>query len=71
MKSYTGSVFSLGKVMMVAGSTKQKVNARSLTESELNGVDDRISKIFCTWRFLERQVFKVKVNIIIKITQAQ
>ena len=64
MKSYTRSVFSFGKVMIVADSTKQKVNARSLTESELIGVDDRISEILWTWKMLERQGFKVKVNII-------
>ena len=31
MKSHTGSVFSLGKGMIVADSTKQKVNAINLT----------------------------------------
>ena len=34
--------------MIVADSTKQKVNARSSTESELIGVDDRISNILWT-----------------------
>ena len=33
MKSHTLSVFSLGKGMIVADSTKQKINARSLRES--------------------------------------
>ena len=33
MKSHTWSVFSLGKGMIVAYSTKQKVNAIILTES--------------------------------------
>ena len=35
-----------------------------LTESELIGIDYRISNILWTWRFLECQVFKVRVNII-------
>ena len=50
--------------MIVADSTKQKVNARILTESELIGVDDIISKILWNRRFLECQGFKVKANII-------
>ena len=64
MKIHTGSVFYLGKWMMVADSTKQKVNAKISTESELIGVGNRTSKIFWTRKFLECQGFKVKVNII-------
>ena len=40
MKIHTGSVFSLEKGMIVADSTKQKVNARILTDSELIIVND-------------------------------
>ena len=50
--------------MIVAYSTKHNVNARRLTESELIGVDNRISDILLTQIFLEFQEFKVKVNII-------
>ena len=50
--------------MIVADSTIQKFNARSSTESELIGVDDRISNILWTQQFLGCQVFKVKLNII-------
>jgi hypothetical protein len=64
MRSHTGSTFSLGKGMIVSDSTKQKVNSRSSTEAELIGVDDRISKILWTKRFIEYQGFKVKLNII-------
>ena len=64
MRSHTGSTFSLGKGMIVSDSTKQKVNSRSSTEAELIGVDDRISKILWTKRFIEKQGFHVKLNII-------
>jgi hypothetical protein len=64
MRSHTGSTFSLGKGMIVSDSTKQKVNSRSSTEAELIGVDDRISKILWTKRFIEHQGFHVKLNII-------
>jgi len=45
MKSHTASVFTLGKGAIISDSTKQKSNARSSTEAELNGIDDKISKI--------------------------
>ena len=45
LKSHTGACMTLGKGMLVCYSTKQKVNSRSLTEAELNGIDDKISKI--------------------------
>ena len=64
MKSNTWSVFSLGKGMTVAYFTEQKVNARSSTDSELVGFNNRIRKILWNQQFLECQGFKVKINII-------
>jgi len=40
------------------------VNTRSSTESELVGVDDLVSKVIWTKRFIEAQGFKVAMNII-------
>jgi hypothetical protein len=45
MKSHTGAVFTMGKGAIIGSSTKQKVNSRSSTESELIGVDDKIAKV--------------------------
>jgi hypothetical protein len=64
MKSHTGAVFTMGKGAIIGSSTKQKVNSRSSTESELIGVDNKITKILWTKRFLEWQEFMVKLNII-------
>ena len=64
MKSHTGSTFTLGKGAISPDSTKQKVNTRSSTESELVAVDDRISKILWCKRFIEKQGYKVKLNIL-------
>jgi hypothetical protein len=64
MKSNTGAVFTMGKGVIIGSSTKQKVNSRSSTESELIEVDDKIAKILWTKRFLEWQEFLVKLNII-------
>ena len=70
-KIHTGSVFYLGKGMIVEDYTKQKVNARIPTELELIGVDDRISKILWTRIFLECKGFKIKRILFIKITQVK
>jgi hypothetical protein len=64
MKSHTGAAFTMGKGAIMSSSTKQKVNSRSSTESELIGADDKIAKILWTKRFLEWQEFMVKLNII-------
>jgi hypothetical protein len=64
MKSYTGAMFTMGKGAIIGSSTKQKVNSRSSTESELIGVDDKISRVLWTKRFLDWQEFLVKLNII-------
>ena len=64
MRSHTGSTFSLGNGVVFADSTKQKVNVQSSTEAEMIGVDDRISKILWTKRFIENQGFKINLNII-------
>jgi hypothetical protein len=54
----------MGKGAIIGSSTKQKVNSRSSTKSELIGVDDKISRGLWTKRFLEWQEFVVKLNII-------
>ena len=64
MKSQTGSVFTMGKGAVASSSNKQKVNSRSSTESELVAMDDKMSKILWTKRFLEWQGFEVKANVV-------
>jgi hypothetical protein len=62
MGSHTGAVFTMGKGAIIGSSTKQKVNSRSSTESELIGVDGKIAKVLWMKRFLEWQDFAVKLN---------
>ena len=63
-KSHTGAVHTLGKGAISSISTKQKVNSRSSTEAELIGIDDVISKILWTKRFIEAQGFPLTSNIV-------
>jgi hypothetical protein len=64
MRSHTGAIMTLGKGAMSLDSTKQKVNARSLTKSEMIAVDNMISKVLWTKRFIEAQEHIVKANIV-------
>ena len=45
MRSHTGAIMTLGQGAIISDSTKQKVNARSSTESEMIAVDNTLSKI--------------------------
>jgi hypothetical protein len=64
MRSHTGAVMTLGKGAIISDSTKQKVNARSSTESEMIAADDMISKVLWTKRFIEAQGYNVRENIV-------
>ena len=57
-------MLTLGKGAVLSDSTKQKANARSSTEAELNGIDDKISKVLWVKKFVEAQGFDVLLNII-------
>ncbi len=63
-KGHTGAVSTLGGGAFAAISTKQKANARSSTEAELIGIDDVISMILWSKRFIEAQGFELITNVI-------
>ncbi len=54
----------MGTGFPIVSSTKQKLNTRSSTESELVGVDDMMSSILWTRYFLKEQGYKVCDNVI-------
>ena len=65
-KSHTGATMTLGGGSITSVSTKQKINTRSSTEAELVSIDDIISKVLWTKRFLEEQGYMVNQNIIMR-----
>jgi hypothetical protein len=69
-KSHTGATMSLGSGAITSISTKQKINTRSLTEAELVSIDDIISKVLWTKRFLEAQGYDVKHNVLLRDNQS-
>ncbi len=64
MRGHTGGGLTMGRGFPIITSTKQKLNTRSSTESELVGVDDMMPSILWTRQFLEKQGYNVKDNII-------
>ena len=64
MRGHTGGGLTLGRGFLIVTSTKQKLNTRSLTESELVGVDDMMPSILWTRYFLKAQGYGVSDNII-------
>ena len=64
-KIHTGAGFNIGKWIVTSIYTKQKVNTRSLTASELVGVDNVISKVIWTKLFTKAQDFIIE-NISIR-----
>ena len=64
MRGHTGGGLTMGTGFPISTSTKQKLNTRSSTESELVGVDDLMPSILWTRNFLEAQGYGVRENII-------
>lgn len=64
MRGHTGGGLSLGRGFPIMSSTKQKLNARSSTESEIIGVDDLMPAICWTRYFLEAQGYLIYDNIV-------
>ena len=48
---------------MASGSTKQRLNTRNSTESEIVAVEDFCQKILWTLRFMQCQGYKLKMKI--------
>ena len=69
-RSHTGAVMSLGNGIISSVSIKQKVNTRSSTEAELVAIDNVVSKIIWTKRFIENQGFQVETNIVYQDNQS-
>ncbi len=60
----------MGRGFPIVCSTKQKINTRSSTESELVGVDDMMSSILWTRYFLKAQGYNVRDNVVFQDNQS-
>ena len=70
MKGHTGSAVSFGRGFAFVTSTKQKLNTRSSTESEIVAMDNCMPAICWTRYFLESQGYGVYENILYQDNQS-
>ena len=64
MRSQTGGTMSLGKRAIISTSIKQKMNTKSLTETELIAADDMMPHILWKINFLNWQGYNAKDTVI-------
>ena len=64
MRGHSGGGLSLGRGFPITGSTKQKLNTRSSTESEIVGADDFMPAICWTRYFMQAQGYEVVDNVL-------
>jgi hypothetical protein len=62
-RGHTGGVLTLGSGAAYSTSKKQKINARSSTESELIAVDECMPQVLWTNYFLQEQGIRVKNTV--------
>ena len=69
MRGVTGGCMSMGVGMFHVRSSKQRVNTKSSTETELVGVSKYLPFNTCSAQFLEAQGYKVETNILFQDNQ--
>ena len=66
MKSHTGGAVTFGRGVIMPKSTKQKMNTKSTTESEVVGASDYLPDTIWLLRFLEDQGYKVDKCVLVQ-----
>ena len=69
MRGHTGGGLTMGHGFPLSSSTKQKLNTRSSTESEVVGVDDLMPAILWMRNFLQAKGYGVKECIVFQEQQ--
>ena len=69
MRGHTGGGLTMGTGFPITASTKQKLNTRSSTETEIVGVDDVMPMVLWTRLYLEGQDYGVTENIVFQDNQ--
>ena len=70
MRGQSGGCLTLGQGMPITGSTKQKLNTRSSTETELVAADDFMPILLWTNHFLEAQGYDTSGTILYQDNQS-
>jgi hypothetical protein len=64
MRGHSGGGLSLGRVFSIVSSTKQKLNTRSSTETDIVGAENFMPAICWTRYFMKAQGYGVKNNVL-------
>jgi hypothetical protein len=64
MRGISGGGLSLGRGFPRVSSTKQKLNTRSSTETDIVGADDFMTAIYWTCYFMKAQGYAAKDNVL-------
>ena len=64
MRGHSGGGLSMGRGFPILGSTKQKLNTRSSTETEVVGADDFMPAVCWTRYFMDAQGYPIKDNVL-------
>ena len=70
MRSHTGGGLTMGRGFPIVISTKQKLNTKSSTESEIVGVDDMMPIVVWSRYFLMSQGYGVTQNLLLHDNQS-
>ena len=70
IRGNSGGGLSLGRRFPIVSSTKQKLNTRSSTETELVGDDDFMPEIYWNRYFMKARGFRVLDNVFFRTTRA-
>jgi hypothetical protein len=70
MRGHSGYAISLGRGTILAGSTKQKINTRSSTESELVAVSDALCNVLFVDNLLRGQHLIVAPIVLLQDNQS-
>ena len=70
MLGHTGGELTMGRGFPISVSTKQKLNTKSSTESELVGIDDMMPIVLWTRYFLLSQGYGVIENLLLQANKS-
>ena len=70
MRGHTGGGLTRGRGFPINNYTKQKINTRSSTESEIVEVDDCLPAVCLSRYFLEAQGYAINANIVFQDNQS-
>jgi hypothetical protein len=70
MHGHTGGMASLGKGALMPTATRQKLNTRSSTETELVGADDMMPQLMCMNYFMDAQGYGLPHTILYQDNQS-